>query len=137
MDKATRKERKEQIVKDWEKNFGLKLEDELSEEGLKRFWSDDTWCHEALGILMGATVNHALNEIIDDLDSEVVGVIVKKEVPDEELCNCKAFKIVRKADNVMLDKEFETEQAANDYIIEQVKHSPCTVDDFIVVKVIM
>lgn len=141
MENAKRKENKQQLVKDWEENFGLKLENELSEEGLKKFWSDDTWCHEAFGMLIGATVNHALNSIADDLDGEIVGVIVKKEVPDEEPCNVKngtPYKIARVNDGKIVhveDEEFETEEAAKAKIQERVNHSTHTLSDFCVIQV--
>lgn len=138
MENAKRKENKQQLVKDWEENFGLKLENELSEEGLKKFWSDNTWCHEAFGMLIGATVNHALNSIADDLDGEIVGVIVKKEVPDEEPCNVKngaPYKVMRVSDNYIYPKDLETEDAAKEYIRGLAMNSTLTVKDFKIIQV--
>lgn len=133
--------KKEQLVNEWEKCFEQSVGDVLTDEGLKKFWSGDTSLEEAEAMLTGAAINEFLNALFD----EVAGVVVtfgevsrskgKKDVEARNDKNDNPFKIVRKKDNQMFDNEFDTKREAEEFILEQVKHSPLTIDDFLIVQV--
>lgn len=136
---ASLKERKEMLKKEWEECFEQKFEDKFNERGIKRFWDEDTTEDEAIEMLTCAGVDIFIDSLAKDVAEEIAGVVVihnRKQHKDEpcNVKNGKPYRIIGK-DNTMLDTEFETEEAAREYIIEQVKYSPYTVDDFNVVKV--
>ena len=79
-------DQKREMKKDWEKCFGIELEEKLNEKGINKFWSDETSEKEALDLLTAAGTDYLIEEIIDgaiksgmiDIDDEDEGPIVLK-----------------------------------------------------------
>lgn len=141
----TVRERKESIKSLWERCFGMKMEDKLTEEGIKYFWDDSTTVSEAGDLLTGAVIHDLIDTIADDVFGKVSGVVIIRgednEEHDEEPCNIKngaPYKIARVEDGKVTfieDDEFETEEAAKAEIQERVNHSTHTLSDFCVIQV--
>lgn len=139
--------KKEELVKKWQDCFEEKIENAITEEGLNVFWSDETSLEDATRMLDVAGFAEALgglpDAVIDFLLGGSSGIAVmavshKSEGPGAEPCNVKngtPYRIVRKKDNHLFEMEFETEQSAKDFIENAVRHSPYTIDDFMVLKV--
>lgn len=121
-------EKKVAAKKNWEEIFGLKLEEELTKEGLEVFWSEGTSLRHALDMLTIAAIASSVDIIVyDEVDD--IG-----EGKQAEAKNEKPYRVIGR-DNVMFETEFESKRAAEAFIIEQVKYSPFTLDVFKVVKV--
>lgn len=56
MKKEEMRELKESMYKQWEEVFGLKVDEHLTEEGLKKFWSEETSVLEATDMLTAAAI---------------------------------------------------------------------------------
>ena len=68
------KEKKEELKKEWEECFKMKIEDKLNDKGLEHFWSDDTSEKEAAEILTAGAIDMLLDDMLDDL----VGIAIIK-----------------------------------------------------------
>lgn len=140
--KESLKEKKIEMKNYWENCFELKIEDKLTEEGLKKFWDENTSFKEAEEMLTYAAIDNLVGHLFDSLACEViigVGGCKEKEEHDEEPCNVKngtPFKVVRTKDSFIYEDEFETKEAADEFIRNTAMHSALlTVDDFKIAKV--
>ena len=128
----TLREMKEELKKEWEDCFDKNIEDKLNDEGLKKFWDDNTTIEEAEVMLTCA----AFDDLFDGLDGLIGAVIFtssgckdnKKEVK-------KPFEVERTKDNYFYSESFETIKEANEYINSICLNSEFKVDDFRIVKV--
>ena len=138
------KEKKIEMKNDWENCLELKLEDKLTEKGLKKFWDENTSLEEAEAML----THEAIDDFVGHLFGSLAGAIIMgiggcqdEEEHDEEPCNIKngaPYKIARVEDGKVTfieDDEFETEEAAKAVIQERVNHSTHTLSDFCVIQV--
>lgn len=59
------KEQKIEMKNDWEKCFEKKIEDKLTEKGLKKFWDENTSLEEAAKAEIQERVNHSTHTLSD------------------------------------------------------------------------
>lgn len=138
------KEKKIEMKDVWERCFELKLEDKLTEKGLKKFWDENTSIEEADEMLTHAAIDDLVGHLFDKLAGAIiigVGECQDEDEHDEEHRNVKngaPYKIARVEDGKITfieDDEFETEGAAKAEIQERVNNSTHTLSDFCVIQV--
>lgn len=59
-------EKKQELVNKWEEIFGVKIEEALTDEGLKAFWSAKTSLKGAMAMLDAAAAIEALGDLPED-----------------------------------------------------------------------
>lgn len=119
------REKKEEIKKEWESCFEMKLEDVFTDSGLNHFWDERTSENEAADMLTAA----AISSLIDDVISIAVIRHGKHGKPKDKN---KKFSIV--VDGKVLDRKFTTPEGAENYREELAKTSKYTMDDIKVVQ---
>lgn len=133
----TLREMKEELKKEWEDCFDKKIEDKLNDEGLKKFWDDNTTIGEAEVMLTCAALDDFIDDLFGNLLDGLKGAVIftssgckdnKKEVK-------KPFEVERIKDNYFYSESFETIKEANEYINNICLNSEFKVDDFRIVKV--
>lgn len=129
------RERKEGLKNEWEKCFEKKIEDALTDEGIKHFWDERTSVDEAADLLTAV----AVGDLVESLLNNHSGIVVKVSSKKAEKKNCKAknfrpFMVIGKPDRYCYDERFETPEAAYEFIKNEAMHSILSVDDFMVVK---
>lgn len=137
-------EKKQELVNKWEEIFGVKIEEALTDEGLKAFWSAKTNLKGAMAMLDVAAAAEALDGLPDDVLEFLlngfsgVAIVTVGGKADEEPCNVKngtPYEVERIEDHYFYDEKFETEEAAKDFIKSLAMTSTYTVKDFRVIKV--
>lgn len=125
----TLREMKEELKKEWEDCFDKKIEDKLNDEGLKKFWDDNTTIGEAEVMLTCAA--------FDDLFDDLIGAVIFKSsgCKDNKKEVKKPFEVERIKDNYFYSEPFETIKEANEFINNICLNSEFKVDDFRIVKV--
>lgn len=129
------KEKKIEMKNDWENCLELKLEDKLTEKGLKKFWDENTSLEEAEAMLTHAAIDDFVGHLFGSLAGAIiigVGGCQDEEENDEQ---AEQFQVYRSHDNFFYEDTFDSVDAAKDFIKEQAMNSTYTVDDFKVVKV--
>lgn len=129
------KEQKIEMKNDWEKCFEKKIEDKLTEKGLKKFWDENTSLEEAEAMLTHAAVDDFVEHLMGSLAGAIiigVGGCLDEEENDEQE---EQFQVYRSRDNFFYEETFDSVDAAKDFIKEQAMNSTYKVDDFKVVKV--
>ena len=124
------KEKKEELKKEWEECFKMKIEDKLNDKGLEHFWSDDTSEKEAAEILTAGAIDMLLDDMLDDL----VGIAIIKGNPNKNEKSGKKYRVV--GDGFTSDKTFTTIEGAENYRDEMAKTSHFTVDELDIVEVV-
>ena len=137
----TLKEKKQELVRIWEQCFEQEISEALTEKGLEKYWSDETSLEVANEMLDQAALNEVLVGLFSEIEDNLVGAIVinKGKAKEEEPCNVKngtAYKVIGKPDNYCYPDEFETIEAANEFIKNEAANSILTVKDFMVVQVV-
>lgn len=129
----TLKERKQELVKNWEEIFEKNITEALTVKGLERFWSDDTPYEEA-GCMLD---NAAILEVVTALENEVIGVAVahvsRVDKDDESET---PYEVERTTDHYFFEEKFKTKEDAKQFIEMQAMATPYTIHDFRVVKVV-
>lgn len=129
------KEQKIEMKNDWEKCFEKKIEDKLTEKGLKKFWDENTSLEDAEAMLTHAAVDDFVEHLMGSLAGAIiigVGGCLDEEENDEQE---EQFQVYRSHDNFFYEETFDSVDAAKDFIKEQAMNSTYKVDDFKVVKV--
>lgn len=124
------KEKKEELKKEWEECFKMKIEDKLNDKGLEHFWSDDTSEQEAADLLTAGAIDMLLDDMLDDL----VGIAIIKGNPNKNEKSEKKYRVV--GDGFTSDKTFTTIEGAENYRDEMAKTSHFTVDELDIVEVV-
>lgn len=123
------KEKKEELKKEWEECFEMKIEDKLTEKGLKKFWDENTSIEEAEEMLTRA----AIYDLVGMLE-DFVGVAIIKGNPNKNEKSGKKYRVV--GDGFTSDKTFTTIEGAENYRDEMAKTSHFTVDELDIVEVV-
>ena len=123
------KEKKEELKKEWEECFKMKIEDKLNDKGLEHFWSDDTSEKEAAELLTAGAIDMLLDDMLDDL----VGIAIIKGNPNKNERRGR-YRVV--GDGFKSDKTFTTIEGAESYRDEMAKTSHFTVDELDIVEVV-
>lgn len=124
------KEKKEELKKAWEECFEMKIEDKLSDKGLKHFWSDDTSEKEAAELLTAGAIDMVLDDMLEDL----VGIAIIMGNTNKNEKRGKKYRVV--GDGFTSDKTFTTIEGAENYRDEMAKASHFTVDELDIVEVV-
>lgn len=134
------KEKKIEMKDVWESCFELKLEDKLTEKGLKKFWDENTSIEEAEEMLTRAAIYDLVDSLFDSLADKIiigVGGCNDKDERGEKCCNVKheeSFKVIRIKDHIVFKDVFETRDEAYEFIKEMAMNSRYSVNDFVVCK---
>ena len=124
------KEKKEELKKEWEECFKMKIEDKLNDKGLEHFWSDDTSEQEAADLLTAGAIDMLLDDMLEDL----VAIAIIKGNPNKNEKSEKKYRVV--GDGFTSDKTFTTIEGAENYRDEMAKTSHFTVDELDIVEVV-
>lgn len=140
-DLGTLRAKKQELVRIWEESFGKSITDALTDKGLEKYWSEETSLEVANEMLDKAALNEVLDGVLDDLIGDaLVGIVIGKgKAKEEEPCNVKngtAYKVIGKPDNYCYPDEFETIEAADEFIKNEAANSILTIKDFMVVQVV-
>lgn len=129
------KEQKIEMKNDWEKCFEKKIEDKLTEKGLKKFWDENTSLEEAM------LTHAAVDDFVEHLMGSLAGAIIigVGGCQDEEEANDDAeteqFQVFRSKDNFFYENVFDSVESAKEFIRGLAMSTMYTVDDFKIVKV--
>lgn len=143
MAKTELEKEKKELKKTWQECFGVKMKEVLTEEGVEKFWDEETSIEEAEDMLTAAGismyVSACLDEVHDLIPDAIGGIIIarKKEKVDEscDVKNDDPFKVERKIDRHVFSEDFETIDAAKEFIEKISLSSLFKVDDFRIIKV--
>lgn len=141
---------KEELKNTWEKIFEEKIEDHLTEIGLKRFWSPKTSVAGAEMMLTKAATIMFLESVLgkNAPKGKHIEVIILGEDDDEdekwetaesekEYCEGskpKKFAVLEKEDDHVYPDRFETDEEAYDFIKVICMNTSHTFDDFKVIQ---
>jgi hypothetical protein len=149
------REKKEMLVKTWEKLFDKKVEDSLTEKGLKKLWDENTDVGEASDMLTSAAINDlvssVLGDIVDKVPKNTSGIIIvglgddddDNEDVEEENTECGQgpevkkegmFKVVNLTTKRIYDDGFCSEEEAQDFIKETCMNTHYSVSEFGIVQ---
>ena len=146
---ASLREKKEEMVKEWEKCFERKFDEVCNKEGLNYLYDDNTSEEDALDMLDFFAKTVFVTDLIEKADSISIitvkdGTIVDKPETcedcnfDNKPCKCDecennklrvVFRVVRKGKEI-LENKFRTEKEAEDFIKEHCLTSTDTRADF-------
>lgn len=131
------KEKKIEMKNDWENCLELKLEDKLTEKGLKKFWDENTSLEEAEAMLTHAAIDDFVGHLFGSLAGAII--IGVGGCQDEEEANDDAeteqFQVFRSKDNFFYENVFDSVESAKEFIRGLAMSTMYTVDDFKIVKV--
>lgn len=129
------KEKKIEMKNDWESCLELKLEDKLTEKGLKKFWDENTSLEEAEAMLTHAAIDDFVGHLFGSLAEAIIIGVGGCQDEEEDNEQAEQFQVYRSHDNFFYEDTFDSVDAAKDFIKKQAMNSTYKVDDFKVVKV--
>ena len=131
------KEKKIEMKNYWENCFELKIEDKLTEEGLKKFWDENTSFKEAEEMLTHAAIDNLVGHLLDSLACEIIIGVggCKDEEEENDDTETEKFEVFRSKDNFFYENVFDSAESAKEFIRELAMSTTYTVDDFKIAKV--
>ena len=135
--KKSLKEKKIEMKDAWERCFGLKLEDKLTEKGLKKFWDENTSFKEAEAMLTHAAIDDIVGNLFDSLAGAIIIGIggCKDEEEANDDTETEQFQVLRSKDDFLYENVFDSVESAKEFIRDMAMNTMHTVDDFKIVKV--
>lgn len=115
------KEKKIEMKNDWESCLELKLEDKLTEKGLKKFWDENTSLEEAEAMLTHAAVDEFVGHLLDSLGEAIIIGFSKKKEEKKQKKGCQ-FNVYDTTQKKVVDIGYESyeeaDEAAKNYCLK-------------------
>ena len=116
------REKKEELVKEWETCFETKFDKKFNEKGKNKFWDDETDFDEAKGMLTAAGIDNLVDDLLD--------VIILGSVCTNKKSKHKRFAVLNIDEKFIYNKKFSSYEEAEKFVKEKCYKSTYTSDDF-------
>lgn len=133
--------KKKEIVSNWERIFGRKIETVINEAGLKWLWDTDTSVAEVIELLDTAAVNEAVG-VVNSMFDHIFGDFEEDEPEQEEEAKptYMQYRVIRvKGDEAHFvgskDDVFDTYDEAECFRKQKAMSTALTLDDMKVLRV--
>ena len=118
------REKKEELVKEWETCFETKFDKKFNEKGKNKFWDDETDFDEAKDMLTAAGMDNLVNDFLDGIILGVGSMLTNKKNRQ------KMFAVLNIDEKFIYSKKFSSYEEAEKFIKEKCYKSTYTRDDF-------
>lgn len=123
---------KKELVKTWEECFGMKIEDKLNEEGLKKLYSEDTSIVEAVDLLTCAGIDCLVESFLDDVEYCIDRFAAKPKKKEERKRDDCKFRVI--IDGKIDEHKFNSAREAEEFIENVARTTKYTINDMHVVQ---
>ena len=106
------REKKQELIEDWEKCFDSKVTSKINEKGIAKIWDDNTSLTEVISILTSAGIDTLIESVVCDAFG-----LSKKDEPVKNSDDCivdSTFSVYNKVTDKIVAKNFDTFEHAEE-----------------------